>query len=63
MKFFHTHDFEILSKDILVSGYEQSADRMKSIDRTSLQFFQKKIIYIMKCSLCGKIKEIVESNT
>jgi len=60
------HDFEIISKDILPSAYEQEHDKkLKDNIRwesNPLWSYKKKIVIILKCSICKKIKTIVEVN-
>lgn len=60
------HDFEIISKDILPSAYEQeNTNPLKEYitwESHSIQCYQKKIVIILKCTKCSKIKKIVETN-
>ncbi len=61
---FCEHDFEIIDKTILESAYEQcqkaGVDKMRA---SSIEdFFRKKLIIIMKCPKCRKVKKIVETN-
>ena len=60
------HDFEIISKDILPSPYEQEFNVELKADvpwkSYPSWYYQKKIVIILKCTKCPKIKKIIETN-
>lgn len=61
---FCKHDFEIIDKITMESAFEQ-ADRTRTGSMSSSDaeiFFRKKIIILLKCPLCKKLKKIVETN-
>ncbi len=63
---FCKHDDEIIDKTIMNSAFEQleatnQADRMKSVGNVEL-LFRKKVIIILKCTKCKRVREIVETN-
>lgn len=66
---FCKHDYEILDKTILESAYEQTKRRPvrtnenRRIRTSNMQaFFKKKLIILLKCSKCKKVKTIVRKN-
>lgn len=60
------HDYELIYKTILESGYEQMAkngEHIKSLNGPEApSFFRKKLILIFKCPHCKKIKIEKSSN-
>ena len=64
---FCKHNYETIDKTILESAYEQTESspttRTNKVSNESLAvFFRKKLILILKCPKCKKIKKIVEVN-
>lgn len=62
MNFFCKHEWEIKSKDILPSAYEQYKDQKIYPDGVYTTHFQKKLILVMVCKKCGKINKTIETN-
>lgn len=58
---FCKHDFEIIDKTILASGWEQMGSRVGQAEGT-MQMFVKKVVILLKCSKCKEVKKITESN-
>ena len=61
---FCDHDYVILDKTILESPYEQMSRMNKvyaSIPKEPM-IFQKKLVMLMKCKICKRLKKIVEIN-
>ena len=60
------HDFKIISKDILPSAYEQeNNNQLKETalwESHDISYYRKKLIIVMRCTKCSKIKKIVETN-
>ena len=60
------HDYELIDKTVLESGYEQTVKSGNSVKNVngpeSLSFFTKKLILTFKCSICKKIKTVESSN-
>jgi hypothetical protein len=53
------HNWELVTKDILPSGYEQ----IRTIpEHSTALFFQKKIIIILKRTKCGILDKTIETN-
>lgn len=61
---FCKHDFEIIDKITMESAFEQSdKTRAGNVKVGNVEtFFRKKIIILLKCPLCKKLKTIVETN-
>lgn len=59
------HAWEVVDKTILSSPYEQlreSDQDLKSVEGNSQLMFQKKLILVLRCVLCGALDKTVEVN-
>ena len=60
------HDYELIDKTVLESGYEQAVKNGSVVDHVDgpewSSFFTKKLILTFKCSICKKIKTVESSN-
>ena len=56
------HDWEVKSKDILPSAYEQMIAGKQLTDSILPVWFQKKIVIILSCKECGKLDKTIETN-
>ena len=63
MKLFCDHDFEIIDKTILPSAVEQTEKvwTIEKFEGTTI-LFRKKLVILLKCLKCKRLKEIVEIN-
>lgn len=57
------HEWEKLVETTLPSAYEQM-EQGKTIFETmkGVRLFQKKLVVVLICCKCGKVRKIVESN-
>lgn len=66
IKMFCKHNYDILDKTILESAFEQAKAGSQVAKRVSAdcvsEYFRKKVVLILKCSKCNRIKEIIKSN-
>jgi hypothetical protein len=51
------HKWELKSKDILPSPYEQFCDGLESFKNGGPWLFKKKIIYVFICEKCGAVRK------
>lgn len=66
---FCKHNYNIIDKTTMPSAFEQreAANRDNGMNRTMRvsnmdTFFRRKVIILMKCDICKKLKKIVETN-
>ncbi len=65
MTWFCKHDWKVLDKTVLPSGYEQIVTAHivpKNVENVPADMFQKKVVMILACSRCGKLVKHVEAN-
>lgn len=57
------HNYEIFDKTVLESGLEQLIKAgMTKLGQVSTPLLRKKVIILLKCKHCNKIKKIVEAS-
>jgi hypothetical protein len=56
------HKWEKVDKVILKSPFEQFCNMVKSIKNTPPGFFTTKVIWLIQCTRCGKLKILTEEN-
>lgn len=60
-----SHDWNKIVEVTLPSGYEQMDQgeiTFESMRGRRIKLFQKKLVVVLICHKCGKVKKIVESN-
>ena len=60
-----SHDWNKLVETVLPSGYEQMAqagESSREIKGVGSVLFMKKLVVVLCCRKCGKVKSIVEIN-
>lgn len=57
-----SHDWEIKSKDILPSAFEQMSVGKFTVEELIFAAFTKKIIIILACKKCGELDKTIEEN-
>ena len=61
---FCKHKWKIVSHDVLPSPVEQMRESIKNATKLNVAnelYFQKKVVTIVTCEKCGKIKQFSES--
>ncbi len=62
MNFFCKHQWEVKSKEILASACEQMNLREAGKSSLPAWVFKKKLVMVLACTKCGKLKIVIEEN-
>lgn len=63
MSLFCKHDDEMIDKTVLPSAFEQSLkEKVKELTNMPHSALKGKVVYILKCKKCKRIKKLVETN-
>ena len=61
-KLFCKHQWKVMDKTILPSGYEQIGNEAVEIKGFYGDIFIKRVIVILACEKCGSLQKVAESN-
>jgi len=63
MSLFCKHDDELIDKTVLLSAFEQALkEDAKELTNMPHSALQGKVIHILKCKKCKRVKKLVETN-